>query len=81
MSKELFYRQCRLQKRVGDTTSEQVSFIPEPYGVVGKILKLRDGDGVWDDGWVVVAAGERQPAAHVESHARDYLKTRAASDI
>jgi hypothetical protein len=81
MSKELFYRQCRLQKRVGDTTYEQVSFLPEPFGVVGKVLKLPDGDRGWDGGWVVVSAGERQPGTHVEAHARDYLKTREASDI
>jgi hypothetical protein len=81
MSQEVFYRQCRLQRRVGECTYEQVSFIPEPHCVVGKVLKLRTGHQTWDDEWIVVTAGERQPASHVEARARDHLKTRPASDV
>jgi hypothetical protein len=81
MSKELFYRQCRLQKTQGEAIREQTSYIPEPFCAVGKALRLRDGEGEWDDGWVVVWAGERMPADWVERHARDYLKTRKFSDV
>jgi hypothetical protein len=81
MAKEPFYRQCRLQKQTGNAVREQVSFIPEPYCVVGKTLKLRDEGGDWEDGWVVVTAGDRQPATQVDARARDYLKTRKVSDI
>jgi hypothetical protein len=81
MAKELFYRQCRLQKKSGTAVCEQVSYIPEPYCVVGKTLKLRNEEGDWDDGWVVVSVGDRQPAAQVEANGRDYLKTRKGSDI
>jgi hypothetical protein len=75
MAKELYYRQCHLQQQ-GKVRWEQTSFIPEPYCVIGKILKLRDDDGNWSDGWKVMTAGERKAARLVELQERDYLKTR-----
>jgi hypothetical protein len=55
MSKKQGYRQCRLKKN----ESWQVSWLPEKFAVVGKVLKLRnDKDDAWDDGWTVTAAGE-----------------------
>jgi hypothetical protein len=55
MSKKTFYRQCRLTKK----DSWQVSWLPEKFAVVGKVLKLRnDKDEEWDNGWVVTGAGE-----------------------
>lgn len=59
MAKELFYRQCRLVKRVEGGECVQVSWIPEPYATAGRVVKLRE-DGAWDDGWVVVGAGDRR---------------------
>ena len=56
MAREVFYRQCRLVKRVENGECVQVSWIPEPYATKGRIVKLRES-GVWDDGWVVVSAG------------------------
>lgn len=52
----MFDRQCRLQK--GNTV--QMSWIPEPYCVKGKVLKLREEDGTWSDGWLVVEAHSRR---------------------
>jgi hypothetical protein len=80
MAKDLYYRQCFLRRRDGETVVEQVSYIPEPYCVPGKTLKLKKGDA-WEDGWVVVSAGDREPAVQVERRARDYLKTRKATDL
>jgi hypothetical protein len=55
--KQIYYRQCRLHKTNNDGASlEQTSYIPEPYCTVGKVLKLKDADGKWDDGWVVTLA-------------------------
>lgn len=57
MARDVFYRQCRLVKRVPDGELAQVSWLPEPYASAGRVVKLRDDDGAWDDGWVVVSAG------------------------
>lgn len=45
----MLYAQCHLEK--GNLT--QVSWIPKPYAVVGSVLKLKDDNGVWENGWVV----------------------------
>ncbi len=61
MSKDVFYKQCRLEKKLSETsTSHQMSFIPEPYCVKGKVLKLRDEEGVWENGWVIKAVGQHR---------------------
>jgi hypothetical protein len=60
MAKDLYYRQCFLRRQDEDTVVEQVSYVPEPFCVPGKALKLRKGD-VGEDGWVVLSAGEREP--------------------
>ena len=60
MAKTVFYRQCRLVKTTPKGECVQVSWIPEPYAATGRVLKLRDRDGVWDDGWRVLGAGERR---------------------
>lgn len=60
MSKEVYYRQCRLQKYNSNSYLEQTSFIPEPYCVEGKILKLRNNEGVWEDGWKIVTVGSNK---------------------
>jgi hypothetical protein len=57
MSKKTFYRQCRMTKN----GSFQVSWIPEQFAVLGKVLKLRnDKDEEWDNGWVITCAGENR---------------------
>lgn len=71
------YRQCLLRKRIDDvTTQTQVTWLPNRYAVQGRILKLRNPDGIWVDGWVVKVAGadsvpeSRLPDAHaaIRSH-------------
>jgi hypothetical protein len=56
MARNVFYRQCRLVKRTQTGELQQMSWIPDQFAVVGKVLKLR-ADGVWDNGWVVQLAG------------------------
>lgn len=61
MSKSIFYRQCQLRKDNKDGSyMEQVSYIPEPYCQEGKVVKLRDSEGVWDNGWVVISASQHR---------------------
>lgn len=73
MSKTIYYRQCRMYKKHSETCwSEQVSYIPEPYCVVGKVLKLRDEEGNWEDGWIVkTASSYRFPEQSVPDSHRD----------
>lgn len=47
------YQQCRLRR--GNTYT--VSWIPAQFAVVGKVLKLKDNNDVWVDGWIVESAG------------------------
>lgn len=58
MSKKINYCQCRLQKK----NTHQTSYIPEEYAVKGKFIKLRDGEGVWDDGWEVMSVVRSEDA-------------------
>jgi hypothetical protein len=78
---EVFYRQCVLIKNIENSYLETTSYIPEPFCKVGRILKLKDEDGTWDDGWKVISAGERTPGRLVGLYSQSYKKTRKASDI
>lgn len=78
---ELHYRQCILRKKSGETFLEQTSYIPEPYCKKGMILKLKDDEGTWDDGWEVISAGERTPARIVDMYSQSYKRSRRGSDI
>ena len=55
----IYYRQCVLEKVDGKATLKTVSYIPEKFAIVGKTLKLKSDDDVWEDGWVVMAAGDK----------------------
>jgi hypothetical protein len=68
------YRQCSLQK--GNV--HQVSFIPEKYAVVGKVLKLKE-QGVWIDGWVVHGIGELMSEDEVPDSYKAIKKHRAST--
>lgn len=64
------YTQCRLKKKTSDGTLEQMSFIPDKFAVMGKVLKLKEGQ-IWDDGWVVESVGktiseEYLPNPHID---------------
>lgn len=53
------YRQCTLRKKLSEFShAQQVSYIPEKYAEMGRTLKLKDEHDEWDDGWVVISAGE-----------------------
>lgn len=56
-NKKVFYKQCHLVKTIPTGTKHQTSWIPEEFAKLNHIVKLRDEDGVWEDGWKVVTAG------------------------
>lgn len=51
------YCQCRMQKRCDTGLLVRVAWIPEPYCLVGKVLRLRDRGESWSDGWEVMEIG------------------------
>lgn len=55
--KAIFYRQCHLVRKAPPGELHQTSWIPEPFAVVGKALKLREDDE-WIDGWVVTSVSD-----------------------
>lgn len=67
-----FSRQCRLVK----DNAEKVSWIPEKFAVVGKILKLKE-----DNGWEVVSVGSRMESSVVNEKSQEYKKHRGTTDI
>lgn len=56
--KKIKYRQCELEKAEESATRTMVSFLPEKFAAVGTVLKLKDDDGNWSDGWIVKSAGQ-----------------------
>jgi hypothetical protein len=62
MAQTIFYRQCRLVKKLPVGTAHQTSWLPESFAIVGKVLKLRNGAEDWGDGWVVESVSEQKLA-------------------
>ncbi len=82
MSKKTTYRQCKLQKKIEGGVKEQTSYIPEPYCHVGKVLKLRDSDGEWEDGWKVIFASKNSVAEEqVNQQSWAHMNYRQTTDI
>lgn len=52
------YKQCKLVKKTPTGQIETVSWIPEKFANVGGVIKLKNDDETWDDGYVVVSASE-----------------------
>ena len=52
------YKQCGLCKPIKNGSISQVSWIPSKYAVLNAVLKLKDGNNIWDDGWIVTTVGD-----------------------
>jgi hypothetical protein len=76
MSKETFHWQCILKN--GEL--EQTAWLPERYANVNRFVELKMDD-LWIDGWMVVAVGKRLETTYLLERARDYKRTRGASDV
>ena len=68
------YRQCRLVKKIRGGESIQTSYLPAEFAREGRIVKIREDDGSWDDGWVIRLVGgsltEEQLAVLERAHWR-----------
>ena len=72
-----FHVQCQLKRG----TTHSTSWLPQKYANVGRFGKLRDDDGVWQDGWEVVVTGIVRPTDEVMERERASLPQRVASDV
>jgi hypothetical protein len=58
------------------------TWLPEKFALDGRIVKVKDANGEWSDGWRVVSAGSiRIDEKQAMARSRDYTKQREASDI
>lgn len=64
MAKVVHYRQCRLVRPVQSGEQVVVSWIPDQFAEVDRVVKLRDDAGEWTDGWRVAEAGRHRLPAH-----------------
>lgn len=71
------YTQCALSKK----GAVEVSWIPTKFATKGNYIKLKQGDGTWNDGWLVEETYTKQDAKYLIEHGQDYKNTRKASDI
>jgi hypothetical protein len=75
MNKQIYFRQCVLRKKLTNSYLEQTSYIPEPFCAVDKILKLRNEDNTWDDGWIVIIAHPEKRLAKDVPDAHEMIKS------
>lgn len=57
MKRNELYRQCRLVKKIRGGEAIQTSYLPAEFARVGRVVKVREPDGAWDDGWVIRVVG------------------------
>ena len=83
MGKKTSYRQCVMERPIGDGLARTVSFIPEKFAVQGKPLDLKNTEtGKWEQGWEVKSAGTLLfDEDQVDQLSRLYRHQRKASDI
>ena len=71
MAKNTYYKQATMSRKAEESSTTQVSWIPEKWAKVDQVLKLKGDDDLWVDGWVVESVGEtRLP----ENQLPDYRK-------
>jgi hypothetical protein len=83
MSDEMMV-QCELHRNEeSGATVVLVTWLPERFAVINKILKLKEDDGSWTNGWCVmsVANSSKMKSSILNDRSQDYKRTRKASDI
>ncbi len=76
------YRQCHLVRPRGRAVLHYTTRLPESHAVPGGVVRLRQPDGTWGEGWRVESVGPRPLAEeHMRKAERAHLKQRRASDI
>ena len=82
MAGVVFYRQCRLVRPIPRGEHVVVSWIPDRFAERDRVVKLKDDNGDWSDGWRVAEAGShRMPASDVpDFHELSKAHLRATGD-
>jgi len=80
-NKEKFYCQCDLARPTDEGRQLMVSWIPEEIAKVGATVRLKDENGTWTEGWLVLAVYGRRPLSYLREHDRDYINQRKQSDV
>jgi hypothetical protein len=76
------YRQCSLIQDRGRATCQYVTWLPEIFARLGDVVRLRQDDGSWSDGWKIDFVGPwKLSEEHMRKASRAHLKQRNASDI
>ena len=78
----LEYRQCHLEQSRGQATIHHTAWLPATFAVPGGVVRFRERDGDWGDGWRVTFVGPTVLTDEaVRKAERAHLKQRKASDI
>jgi hypothetical protein len=76
--KDIRYVQCALQHGI----RHHMAWIPEKFAILGKFIKIKLEDGVFEDGWKVAGVSEgSRSSTEANEGSQLYKKTRKASDI
>jgi hypothetical protein len=67
MDNNTLYTQCRVEK--GSLT--QITWLPKSYAVLGALLRLKNDQGVWEDGWKVTWCSATKLKEHQLTQPRD----------
>ena len=82
MDKKLvMYTQCVLKRPSDGGFLVDNAWIPSEFAKLGKVLKIKQDDNIWQDGWKVTSVGTTRNIEWLQTHERDYLHQREASDI
>lgn len=77
MAKHETHTQCELQR---DST-KQTAWIPTGKAIVGKVTRLKEEDGTWTDGWLVLSKGAVMESSICIDRQRDWAHQRSVSDL
>ncbi len=58
MSRNVKYVQCAMRRNIASGSVSTTSYIPQEFAKVGRVLRLKDENVGWVDGWVVECVGD-----------------------
>ena len=58
MPRNVKYVQCAMKRSVAGGSVRTTSYIPQQFAKLGRVLRLKDDNVGWVDGWVVECVGD-----------------------
>jgi len=81
-NKTTWFKQCTFETPCEGGRTVKTAWVPEQFGVIGKIVYFGKKTDKPDRLWTVISAGsQRKSGEYISDHERDYLTQRQASDI